>query len=75
MFDQVPSQSAFFAPATVLALSPRPSSYLPQALQIAQSSKDSVGSDLARCNVGLVQGNLEFEQYISSIQGGEDSRE
>ena len=40
-----------------------------QALHLAQSTNDSVGSDLARCNVGMVQGNLEFEQFISRIHG------
>jgi len=43
--------------------------YYEQALRVAQTTKDSDGSDLARCNVGLVQGNLEFEQFLREAQG------
>lgn len=41
--------------------------YYHQALHVAQQQQDSEGSDLARCNVGLAQGNAEFEAYMLSI--------
>ena len=43
-----------------------------QALQVAQGTRDSAVSALARCNVGLVQGSVEFEQFIKMQGGGED---
>ncbi|KAL1495147.1 hypothetical protein AB1Y20_017012 [Prymnesium parvum] len=43
--------------------------YYEQALRVAQNSKDNGGSDIARCNVGLVQGNVEFEQFLRSHTG------
>mmetsp|Transcript_10602 Transcript_10602/g.24324 ORF Transcript_10602/g.24324 Transcript_10602/m.24324 type:complete len:95 (-) Transcript_10602:239-523(-) len=46
--------------------------YYEQALQVAQGTRDSAGSALARCNVGLVQGSVEFEQFIKMQGGGED---
>ena len=46
--------------------SPPPASPF-QALRVAEAHSDSEGSNIARCNVGLTQGNMEFESFMSNL--------
>ena len=41
--------------------------YYEQALRVAETHADRESSDLARCNVGLTQGNMEFESFLSNL--------
>lgn len=41
--------------------------YFEQALRVAETHADRESSDLARCNVGLTQGNMEFESFLSQV--------
>ena len=41
--------------------------YFEQALRVAETHADRASSDLARCNVGLTQGNMEFESFLSQV--------
>ena len=36
---------------------------------MAETHNDTESSDLARCNVGMTQGNMEFENFLSSLGG------
>ena len=38
-----------------------------QALHVAEHHHDRHSSDLARCNVGLAQGNMMFEDFLKSV--------
>ena len=41
--------------------------YYEQALRVAETHSDRESSDLARCNVALTQGNMEFESFLSNL--------
>ena len=40
---------------------------MPQALRVAESHADTEGSNIAACNIGLTQGNMEFESFMSNL--------
>lgn len=42
--------------------------YYEQAMRVAETQADRTSSDLARCSVGLVHGNMQFEDFLSSLQ-------
>jgi len=41
--------------------------YFEQAMRVADLQADRQSSDLARCSVGLVNGNMQFENYLASV--------
>lgn len=41
--------------------------YYEQALRVAEAHADTEGSNIATCNIGLTQGNMEFESFMSNL--------